>query len=729
MIKNSKKESANPGRMNNLIRLMIGLITFVILFVILAVAVTPSQYDIKVGDYAPSIIKATKDVVDEITTRENREREAAKVTDVKKQVGILSELMEGAVNGTKETVNRITDIYKLINSQDGAPEVIDETTLEAVNQQLEPQHIALTLEQLKSLKGVDAAVLDALGDATETQVGLAMSDEIFDFEEEEIRESIREELAGVCDDENVVSVFMLPVEKYVKYNVYYDDAATEAAKQEARDKTPVVKYVTGQVIVADGEQIGEKQYAMMETLGLVNESNIDIWLYIGIALLVVTMLLSVVLYLYMFEKTSYTSPKKLMIISIACMVTLLLCTFTKQLEIDVGENKVYVMPVTLGILLVSLLVGRRVALFINVPLSIVASMLSGSSGSFFNINTYTMLISTFVSGIAALRVLKVRQTRLSVLLSGIAAGFASVVSSFAVAMISSASIRDSLYISLYSGIAGPASAVICIALMPAFEALFNAITTTRLLEMSNPNHPLLRRFLLEAPGTYHHSIIVANLAEAAAAEIGANSLLARVGAYYHDIGKLMRPSYFTENQMGDNPHDRTDPRVSAAIITAHPKDGVQLMKEKRMPEEVKNIALTHHGTTPVIFFYNKALSENPDVNVDDFRYPGPKPHTKEEAIVMMADTVEAATRAITNPDKERVREVVEKLIGQKIEDGQLDDCDISFRDISLIESAFVTVLSGAFHERIEYPNVEIPKKHGEEEKHGQEETVHEGADR
>ncbi|MBO7385747.1 MAG: HDIG domain-containing protein, partial [Clostridia bacterium] len=238
---------------------------------------------------------------------------------------------------------------------------------------------------------------------------------------------------------------------------------------------------------------------------------------------------------------------------------------------------------------------------------------------------------------------------------------------------------------------------------------------TRLVELSNPNQPLLRRLLLEAPGTYHHSIIVANLAEAAAGEIGANGLLARVGAYYHDIGKIMRPMYFTENQLGDNPHDRTDPRVSTAIITAHPKDGVQLLKEKRIPEEIRNIVLTHHGNSPVIYFYNKSLTENGEANVDDFRYPGPRPSTREEAIVMLADTVEAAARSIPNADKEKIRELIEKLVSQKIDDGQLDDCDISLRDISRIVSAFVTVLSGAFHDRIEYPKVDIPKKHPEGE--------------
>ncbi|MBQ7264243.1 MAG: HDIG domain-containing protein, partial [Synergistaceae bacterium] len=469
------------------------------------------------------------------------------------------------------------------------------------------------------------------------------------------------------------------------------------------------------------------------------DSAPDLWLYVGIAILIVTTLVTIALYLYLFDKEVYTSPKQLLIIALSCIITLLLCVLTRQITLTVGETQIYVMPVTLGILLITLLIKGRVALFINMPLSIIASMLSGTSGSFFNISTYTMVISSFVSGCVALRILKRRQTRLSVLLAGAVAGLAGIVASFSVAMISSSSIRDSLYISLFSGIGGPLSALICIALVPAFEAVFNVITTTRLLEMSNPNQPLLRRLLLEAPGTYHHSIIVANLAEAAAGEVGANSLLARVGSYYHDVGKLMRPAYFTENQMGDNPHDRTDPRVSTAIITAHPKDGVQLMKEHRIPEEIINIAQRHHGDTPVVYFYNKALASGEPVDRAAFCYPGPKPRSRETALLMIVDSTEAAVRSedlgrklmgprgeepaedgeLGHPNRGRgqavlaVQELVARVVGSKMEEGQFDEADLTLRDISRIEEALCSVLLSMYHSR-KVKEIRSPSPQGQE---------------
>ena len=706
------KKTLSP-RMINILRLIIAAASCLIIFLMLALTVTPSQYDIKVGDPAPSIIKATKEVVDEITTKENQDREVAKVQRVKKNVDTPEAMQQKAIGDADAAVKKLKDIVSMLHSgESGTPNA---AALESVNSELTPFGITLTLSQLRALYELDSEELTRLGNVTVTAVGEMMGMEIFADEVENTAELLIQEIAGETDDAEIVSVFSQVVENNLTFTVYYDDEATEKLRQEARANATVVKYVTGQVIVEDGKPITEKQYAMLKTLGLVDDSAIDLWLYVGIAILVIIMISALSLYLYLFEKNIYQSPKQLLIIALSCFITLLLCVLTRQLTFSVGETQVYIMPVMLGILLIALLIRNRVALFVNVPLSIIASMLSGSSGSFFNISTYTMVISSFVSGCVALRIIKRRQTRLSILLAGVGGGLAGIVSSFSLAMISSSSLRDSLIFSLFSGVGGPISAIICIALMPAFEVIFNVITTNRLIEMSNPNHPLLRRLLLEAPGTYHHSIIVANLAEAAAADIGANSLLARVGAYYHDIGKLVRPSYYTENQVGDNPHDRTEPRVSTAIITAHPRDGAQMLREHHMPEEIVNITLRHHGDTPVVFFYNKALNENSEVDVDDFRYPGPRPHTKEEAIIMMADTVEAATRAIQNPDRERVREVVEKLINQKISDGQLDDCELSLKDISRIENAFVTVLSGSFHERIEYPDVEIPKKHSQEQ--------------
>ncbi len=202
----------------------------------------------------------------------------------------------------------------------------------------------------------------------------------------------------------------------------------------------------------------------------------------------------------------------------------------------------------------------------------------------------------------------------------------------------------------------------CIGIQPLLEWLFNLATTAKLIELSNPNQPLLRRLLLEAPGTYHHSIIVANLAEAAASAVGGNGLLARVGAYYHDVGKLKRPMYFKENQMGDNPHDRTDPRVSTAILTAHTRDGCMMAQKERIPQPVIDIIRQHHGDSPVLYFYDKAVKlYGEETDISAFRYDGPRPHSREAAVVMLADTIEAAARSIPNPNPEKIDALIRKL--------------------------------------------------------------------
>jgi len=251
------------------------------------------------------------------------------------------------------------------------------------------------------------------------------------------------------------------------------------------------------------------------------------------------------------------------------------------------------------------------------------------------------------------------------------------------------------------------SGVLTLAFQPLFEFLFRLATPTRLLELTNPGQPLMKRLMIEAPGTYHHSIIVANLAESAASRIKANSYLARAGAYYHDIGKLKRPMYFKENQMGDNPHEHTDPYVSAAILISHTTDGMLMAQKERIPPEVQNIILQHHGVTPVMFFYHKALqlSNGQQVDINEFRYAGPKPNTKEAAVVMLADTIEAAVRSLKSPTPKQIDQFIERLVRGKLEDGQLTESPLSLRDIDEICEAFSDILKGVYHERIEYPNV------------------------
>src|SRR5699024_908515 len=226
----------------------------------------------------------------------------------------------------------------------------------------------------------------------------------------------------------------------------------------------------------------------------------------------------------------------------------------------------------------------------------------------------------------------------------------------------------------------------------------------KLLSLAKPNHPLLRKILTEAPGTYHHSVMVANLSETACEAIGANGLLARVGAYYHDVGKSIAPHYFIENQMAiKNPHDVLDPYQSADIIISHPYDGARILKDHKMPKEIVDIAMQHHGTTLLKYFYHKEREKNKLTKEEAFRYPGPKPQTKEAALICICDSVEAAVRSLTEPTEDKIEEIVASIVNDRLMDGQLNECPLTLKELDEVHRTICETLKGFFHSRIQYP--------------------------
>ena len=256
-------------------------------------------------------------------------------------------------------------------------------------------------------------------------------------------------------------------------------------------------------------------------------------------------------------------------------------------------------------------------------------------------------------------------------------------------------------------IMGALSGVITLGVLPLFEYILQSVTNISLLELGDSNRPVLQRMVLEAPGTYHHSLIVGNLSDAACSAVGANGLLARIGAYYHDIGKLQKPEYFIENQnIKKNAHDELTPTMSKLIIMNHIKEGLELAKKYSLRPVLWDFIQQHHGTSLVYYFYRRAIEgkeENQEVAEEGFRYPGPKPNTKETAIVLLADSVEAATRSLEDPTVDKIIETVRKVINNKFIDGQLDECELTLNDIEKISSVFSKILSGIYHSRVNYP--------------------------
>lgn len=365
----------------------------------------------------------------------------------------------------------------------------------------------------------------------------------------------------------------------------------------------------------------------------------------------------------------------------------------------------YAMPLALGTLLLTILLDPRVAVVVAVALGLLVGLVAEGD--------WTVPAVTSLGAVAGVYSLRRMETRGDLVRAGLVVSAACVLALVALHLVQAAAWDMAFLRDVGMGaLNGILSSVLAAGSLPMLESLFGVLTPIKLLELANPNHPLLKKLLVEAPGTYHHTILVANLCEAAAEAIGADPMLARVGAYYHDIGKAKRPYFFTENQMGgENPHDKLPPHLSALIIAAHVKDGVEMAREKRLPEEIIDFIREHHGTTLISYFYHKATQNGTSEHVleEDFRYEGPRPRRKETAICMLADGCEAAVRALRQKGpltQDQIEDQVRKIIQDRLRQGQLDQSDLTLRDLATIQRTFVRVLGSVYHTRVEYPNLD-----------------------
>ncbi|MBR6220801.1 MAG: HDIG domain-containing protein [Clostridia bacterium] len=670
--------------------------TYLLLGFILVLGISPEQHDIQIGAPAPLDILATKDVIDTVTTDELKNAAAAAVEPSYKNV---DPTVVGSVSASMDAL--FGQLLALRENDPPSPEDITAEELKAINDALP---ITLSADQYAVLLSTDEESLKQLFNSAIISVRDTLNSSLLEGQEVSAVNRLSRTLAASGNPTALVSLITDVIRNCIRPNMLIDEEITEANRQKARDGVETVTCVKGEVIVRRGEIVTMAQYTMLSSLGLLKEDSIDLPLLAGIALVLALLMGCMALYLNRYLKSRMT-PANLTLLSLIALTVTGLC-------FGLSRWSAYMMPLSLGLMLVAILFDQRAALYFNIAIGFIASLLSDTSSGLFSVTMFSVLLMSMVSGPIILAVFSRRTQRITTLLAGVLVGLSNFVCTFAVGLINSADLASVTTNALWAMSNGIISAILCIGLQPLLESLFNLATNTKLIELSNPNQPLLRRLLIEAPGTYHHSIIVANLAEAAAAAVGGNALLARVGAYYHDVGKLKRPVYFKENQLGDNPHDRTDPRVSVAILTAHPRDGAAMAQKARIPEPVLNIIRQHHGDSVALFFYDKAVklygAENVDINA--FRYEGPRPRTKEAACVMLADTIEAAARSVPDPSPEKIDALIHKLVRNKLNDGQLDESDLTFSDLEKICSAFSTVLTGVFHERIEYPDVAIPPR-------------------
>ena len=709
------------------VSVMIGLLLLAVVYVLVALCVTPVQYDIAVGEVAPATITASRDVTDTVSTEAAIAEARDSVADVYSIDDTVTASVEDDISGFFDAAavatENLQDIwidksYEVLEKSGKEDDYSREDLLEMYHPEGVDWEQILSDEQFEDVKvqlgqeNAPDALVSAFAELSETDA-TDIKENVLSIATAALENGIREEgLAAAKDSaeaeieslyssEGLVYFAFAPIDQYLAANMYYDEEATEQAITAAAEAVEPVIYKQNQTVVVEGDVVTEAQMAVLEELGVVNGEDADFTLYIGMLLFIALLFGVYGTYMYQFEREVLAETRKT--VMLAVIVVLIVAIAVPLARLDSR-----IIPVFFGTMLASVLVSQKSALALNVFLAFIVGAICSWNTGLFSTTMLRTVMMTVIGGSVAVFALYRPRHRASLIYAGLIAGGVNVVIVVLAGLVDTAegAMDDILLSSVYALGSGLLAGVLAIGTLPIWEAVFRVSTPAKLLELSNLNHPLLKRLTLEAPGTYHHSILTANLAEAGADAVGANALLCRVGSYYHDVGKLKNPRFFKENQKGENPHDKMDPRESARIITEHLTHGLELAHKYKLPGDIQQIIVQHHGDDVVTYFYHKAIEEGIEPDESIFRYKGSKPSTKESAVVMLADCVEAAVRSMDDPDKEQARKMISKLIRDKYNDGQLDECPLGRRDLNILAKAFLNAFDGAFHERVKYPGQE-----------------------
>jgi len=529
------------------------------------------------------------------------------------------------------------------------------------------------------------------------------------------------------DDYPLREVAFSVAKKLIEPNLTFNKELMEKKKMAfMADTNPAFFQVQkNEMIVREGEKIGYLELAKLNAYFKSTENNKISRFTVFLGFFFTALFLSIALYLWRTRnwikaKVSVRSNVDLFVFGIIALLQIL---FIKAgIFISLAVNRAFpsistdacyfAIPFALGAMIIAILINRNVALIISVLTSFLI-------GFIFDENIILPLFSFLGSIAASYQIVRIRQ-RSVFLRIGIFLGIINMAAIICLNLITG-NIFNDLFLRLMMGFAGGVFTGILVAgIAPIFESTFGFITDIKLLELANLNQPLFQRMIIEAPGTYHHSIIVSSLVEAAAEAIGANSLLAKVSAYYHDIGKLTKPQYFIENQPNaDNRHDKLSPKMSSLIIISHVKDGCELASQVKLGRQIINIIRQHHGNNIVSYFYDKAKKDKDEsirsLSESDFRYPGPKPQTKEAGLVMLGDIIEASSRTLSNPTPARIHSLVRERIERIYMDGQLDESELTLKNLNTIAETFTKILTGIFHHRVDYPESAHKETNGKKE--------------
>ena len=524
------------------------------------------------------------------------------------------------------------------------------------------------------------------------------------------------------EENNLKEMAFSIAKKLIEPNLTFNKEATEKKRLAVIGdmNTTFFQVQKNEMIVREGEKIGYLELTKLNAFFKSAQENKFSRFATMLGFFFTAMFLSIVLYLWRTRNWSTTSDRSNLDLLVFGIIALLQILFIKAgIFISLAVNRsfpaiptdacYFAMPFALGAMTIAILINRNVAL-------IISALTSFLIGFIFDEKIIFPIFSFLGSIAASYQIVRIRERSVFFKI-GLFLGLINMVAIICINLITGNLFND-LLIRLIMGLAGGILTGILVAgITPLFESVFGFITDIKLLELANLNQPLFQRMIIEAPGTYHHSIIVSSLVETAAEAIGANSLLAKVSSYYHDIGKLKKPQYFIENQQdSDNRHDKLSPKMSGLIIISHVKDGCELATGAKLGRQIVNIIQQHHGTSIVSYFYDKAKKDKDEsirsLSESDFRYPGPKPQTKEAGLIMLGDVIEASSRTLSNPTPARIRSLVRERIEGIYTDGQLDECELTLSNLNTIAETFTKILTGIFHHRVDYPEAAQKETNG-----------------
>lgn len=732
------QETQTPGqrarreRNNRLLCIISGVLCYAAVLMIMLDAVAPQKYRVEPGEVSRSTITATKDVMDQVSYEAARKAAQDSVSaiyriDDEKRVSVINAVTDDFAKVEDARAQAIAQRNDWLKENPGSTAEQHQFPSAFINMLIGNLNISCSAEEMLVIINTNQQDIESVAAFIKTRINSIMASGL--SEEELIGE--RNAIAAALNNEystvsaKIKTVAERILEKELVANYSLDETATDEAKLAAAAEVSQGSYLykQGQTIVRSGDIVTQAHIAMLEELGMLENDNVDIKLYLGVALLTLTVLLILGFYIAVYEPKMIQTPKKVLMLAILTVLSVLYSALIYPYRPGLAQ-------IAICTVLVAVLLKPRVALVSNMALSVLLGVMA-TSGEAAQSQGVSTLIVSLIAGTAAVYLCKKPMHRMRIMLSGLVIGATGGLTSVFIGLVFSSEIKTVLLSALWPALAGAISAVLCVGTLPVWEAVFDVLTPTKLLEITNPNQPLLRRLAIEAPGTHHHSIVVANLAESGAQAIGADIMLTRAGAYYHDVGKLAAPEAYTENQDEKlkSFHSMLLPAESAAIIRMHPTEGYELAQKYKLPKEICNIILEHHGTTLVGYFYAKALEMFDDVNRADFMYPGPKPRSKEAAVIMLADSAEAAVRSLPDKSPECVREKINQILNDRISDGQFDECDISMLELRKLAAEFTQALSGVHHSRIEYPDLKKAlednrelkeKEHAEAQSAGQE---------